>query len=332
MGKTITQSELRALQEQGVFRVYQDAQPTFTAQNVNVPAGFLGNLQKQAVFNILNARTGDLALGGREKMLDWGETDKYVPIIERTGQTTPYSDYGMPNVAGANFNFNRTGHYRFSVAYSVGDLMQSQFSKLNWDYENIALNSATEAIAVELNRVAFNGYTDNQSQSFVCYGLLNNPALSNYNASAKKFSAMTWTEIMAFFAGAIETLTSQSGNNINGNSKIRVVVSASAFATLQATFTDLGVSVYEAIQKTYPLMGFVSAIELDSAYNGQNVIYFIGENENGGIADTTKLGYSELGLFSNIEIGLYSKTQAVSAGTIGAQVFKPLYVVRYTNV
>lgn len=332
MSKTITQAELKALQEKGVFRVFKDAQPTFTAQNINAPAGFLGNLQKQAVFNILNARTGDLALGGREKMLEWSETDKYVPIIERTGQTSPYSDYGMPKTAGANFEFNRVGHYRFSVSYSVGDLMQSQFSKLNWDYENIALNAATEAIAVELNRVAFNGYTDNSSQSFVCYGLLNNPNLSNYNASAKKFDAMTWKEIMEFFSSAIAAITSKSGNNINGISKIRVVISATAFATLQATFTDLGISVFEKLQKTYPDMSFVSAIELDSAYNGQNVVYFIGENENGGIADTTKLGYSELGLFSNIELSYYAKSQAVSAGTIGALVFKSLYVVRYTNI
>lgn len=332
MSKIITQAELKALQDKGVFRVFKDAQPTFTAQSINVPAGFLGNLQKQAVFNILNARTGDLALGGRDKMLEWSETDKYIPIIERTGQTTPYSDYGMPTTAGANFDFNRVGHYRFSVSFSVGDLMQSQFSKLNWDYENIALNAATEAIAVELNRVAFNGYTENSSQSFVCYGLLNNPCFSNYNVAAKKFNAMTWQDLMAFFAEAIATLTTQSGNNINGTSRIRVVISATAFATLQATFTDLGVSVFEAIQKTYPSMEFVSAIELDSAYNGQNVIYFIGENENGGIADTTKLGYSELGLFSNIELSYYAKSQAVSAGTIGALVFKPLYVVRYTNI
>lgn len=330
--ENITKLELQELQKHGLFNIYNDAMPTFTTPNINVPAGFLANLQKQAVFNIVNARSGEEALGGKEKMLDWAENKKYIPIIERTGQTTPYSDYGMPLNAGNNFEFNEVGHYRFSTAYQVGDLQASQFSALNWDYNAIALSAVTEAVSIELNRTAYNGYVENSSQSFVCYGLLNNPELPNYNASSKTFATMTWTELMKFFADAVAKLVTQSGNNINGNSKIRVVISASAFATLQGTFTDLGISVFEQIKKTYPLMEFVSAIELDSAYNSQNVVYFIGENEAGGISDTTKLGYSELALFSNVELAHFNRSQAVAAGTIGALVYKPLYIVRYNNI
>ena len=328
----VSGQELKELQSKGLFNVFSDAQPTFTAQNINVPSGFLGNLQKQAVFNILNARTGDLALGGREKLLDWSETDKYIPLIERTGQTTPYSDFGMPLESGANFDFNRVGHYRFSSAYSVGDLMQSQFSKLNWDYENIVINASTEALAVELNRVAFNGYIDNSSQSFLCYGLLNNPNLSNYQNVDKTFNESTWEEIVGFFGNAIGELVTQSGNNINGFSRIRVVISASAFAVLQGTFTSMGINLLKSIQDAYPYLEFVSANELDNAYNDDNVAYFIGENENGGVSDTTKLGYSELALFSNIEMSYYSKSQAISCGTIGALVYKPLYIVRFNGI
>lgn len=329
---SITKQELNALNKVGMFNIINDAMPTFTTPNINVPAGFLSNLQKQAVFNILNARKGEEALGGKEKMLDWAENKKYIPIIERTGQTTPYSDYGMPLTSGANFNFNEVSQYRFSVAYQTGRLMESQFSALNWDYNSIALSGATEALAVELNRVAFSGYIDNSSQVFTCYGLLNNPELPNYTAAAKLFSAMTWQEMVAFFAGAVEKLVAQSGNNIDGDSRIRVVISASAYTRLKATFTDLGISVFEEIQKTYPNMYFVSAVEFDKAFNNQNVIYFIGENEQGGISDTTKLGYSELALFSDIELAYYSKSQAISAGTIGALIYKPLYIVRYNNI
>ncbi|WP_265604348.1 hypothetical protein, partial [Campylobacter jejuni] len=101
------------------------------------------------------------------------------------------------------------------------------------------------------------------------------------------FSAMTWQEVMAFFAGAISKLVTQSGNNINGKSNIRCVLSATAFTTLQSKYTDLGISVYETLQKTYPNMYFVSAIEFVKAYNNQDVIYFIGESMAGGIAETT---------------------------------------------
>ena len=79
-------------------------------------------------------------------------------------------------------------------------------------------------------------------------------------------------------------------------------------------------------------MYFVSAIELDNANNNQNVIYFIGESMAGGIEETTKLGYSELALMGNVVNTDYGFSQAVSAGTCGALVLKPLFVVRYTNI
>ena len=66
------------------------------------------------------------------------------------------------------------------------------------------ISATSEAIAVELNRVAFNGYFDNTSKKFLCYGLLNNPELENYETFTKTFSQMTWQEVMAEFAKAGE--------------------------------------------------------------------------------------------------------------------------------
>ena len=331
----ILKEELVELQSRGMFNIdnmIKDAMPTFTAPNIGVPSGFLDNLQKQAVFNIVNKRTADLALGGRKKMIDWAENKQYIPIIERTGQTTPYSDFGMPLASGANFNFNEVGHYRFSVSYQTGNLVSAQFSKLNMDYQAIVMSGATEALAIELNRTAFNGYIENSSQVFTCYGLLNNPELPRYEAANKTFDKMTWKEIVAFFAGAIAKLTAQTGNNINGDSNIRCVLAAKSYAILKSVFTDLGISVLQELKNNYPNMDFVPAIEFDNAYNGQNVIYFIGEDEAGGIPQTADLGYSELALFSDIELAYYSKSQAISAGTIGAIIYKLLYIVRYNNI
>lgn len=328
----ISDSDLRALNSKGFFNRYGDAQPTFTTNNIGMPAGILSALSPKVVENILNYRTGDEALGKREKVLDWWAEAYYSPMAEKTGQTTPYSDYGMPLLAGLNINFNQVGHYRFTSKFQSGNLMSEQVGKARIHYNTMLLNATMDAIAVELNRTAFNGYIENSGKAFICYGLLNNPELSNYEEAQKQFEAMTWQEIMAFFGKALSKLTKQSGNNINGNSKIRVVISASAFAKLQTSYTDLGVSVYKTILETYPNMYFVSAIELDNANNNQNVIYFIGENMAGGIEETTKLGYSELALMGNVVNTDYGFSQAVSAGTCGALVLKPLFVVRYTNI
>ncbi|EOH4354734.1 hypothetical protein ACLQ0U_001521 [Campylobacter jejuni] len=328
----ITDSELKLLNQKGFFNRYIDAQPTFTANNIGMPAGILSSLNAQIVENILNYRTGDEALGKREKLLDWKDDNYYSPIVERTGQTTPYSDYGMPLLAGMNVNFNMVGHYRFSTKFNYAKLEAEQISAAKINYNDMLMSATTEAIAVELNRTAFNGYIQNSGNAFLCYGLLNNPELQNYEQATKLFSVMTWQEVMAFFAGAISKLVTHSGNNINGKSNIRCVLSATAFTTLQSKYTDLGISVYETLQKTYPNMYFVSAIEFVKAYNNQDVIYFIGESMAGGIAETTKLGYSELALMGNVVQSDYGYSQAMSAGTCGALVVKPLFVVRYNNI
>ena len=332
----ISNTELKALQAKGFFNsernVFSDAMPTFTAQNIGMPAGILTALNPQAVENILALRTGDLALGKREKLLDWADEKYFTPMIERTGQTTPYSDFGMPLVSGLNANFNETGHYRFTAKYQHGNLEAAQYQKGRINYQAFLLSAVTEALAVELNNVAFNGYINNSSLSYVCYGLLNNPELPNYEAEQTTFEAMTWQNIMNFFTKAVTKLTQQTGNNINGESRIRVVISASAFNSLKSKWTNLGISAYEKLQQLYPNMYFVSAIELDKVENNEKAIYFIGESNAGGIADSTKLGYSELALAGNVVQTDNGYSQAISAGTCGALVFKPSFIVRYKGI
>ena len=332
----ISNTELKALQAKGFFNsernVFSDAMPTFTAQNIGMPAGILTALNPQAVENILALRTGDLALGKREKLLDWADEKYFTPMIERTGQTTPYSDFGMPLVSGLNANFNETGHYRFTAKYQHGNLEAAQYQKGRINYQAFLLSAVTEALAVELNNVAFNGYIKNSSLSYVCYGLLNNPELPDYEQALKTFDNMDWQEVMNFFTKAVTKLTQQTGNNINGESRIRVVISASAFNSLKSKWTNLGISAYEKLQQLYPNMYFVSAIELDKAEQNQNVIYFIGESNAGGIADSTKLGYSELALAGNVVQIDNGYSQAISAGTCGALVFKPSFIVRYKGI
>lgn len=324
--------EMQELNKKGIFNRFADAQPTFTANNIGLPAGILSALSPQVIENILAYRTGDEALGKREKLLDWKDDIYYTPLVERTGQTTPYSDYGMPLLAGMNINFNQTGHYRFSTKYHYANLEAEQISGARVNYNDMLVSAATEAIAVELNRVAFSGYIDDSSKKlFICHGLLNNPDLNPYETFKQAFDTATWEQIMAEFARAIQKLVEQTGNNINGQSRIRVVISASMFARLQSVYTSLGISVYETILKTYPNMYFVPAIELDGAEGGKNVVYFIGESYSGGIAETTKLGYSELALMGNVVQTDYGYSQAMSAGTCGALVYKPAFIVKFQD-
>lgn len=331
----ITNAELKALNEAGFFnRKFSDAQPApFTTINTNMPAGILTTLSSNVVENILARRTADEALGGREKLMNWEDEAYFLPFVEKAGQTAPYADNSTPLAVSMNASFNQVGHYRFTSSFTFGDLQAAQFSKAKINYSDVLLRSSTEAIAVELNRTAFNGYIDNSGKAMLCYGLLNNPDLGEYKSETTDFAAMTWEQVMAFFAKAIKALIEQTQNNINGQSKIRVVIASSAFAELQAKFTSLGISVYEKIKATYPSMEFVPAIELDGVVNDtDNAIYFIGESNIGGIDKTTTIGYSEIALMGNVVQSHYGYSQAISAGTCGALVFKPAFVVRYSGI
>lgn len=327
-------AKLKEFQDLGIFR-REDALPTMSPNNIAMPAGLLTYISPIVVENMVAWRSGDEALGGREKLGDWADNDVMFPYVERTGQTAPYSDFGQAPSAGFNLNFEKFGHYLFSAQVVVGNREAEQASRANVNAPALKMSSATEALNIELNRTYFWGYTKSSSVgSWLVYGLLNNPALANYESASKTFEASSYQEILAFFAGAIAKLTTQTKNNINGDSKIRVVISANALAQLRGKYTDLGKSVLETLKDAYPKMYFVSSYECVKANANQDVIYFIGETENGigGTNKTTMGTFTELGRLSNVVTGENYFQQSMSCGTSGAIILKPSFVLRYTNI
>ena len=333
----VSQEQLAEVQALGFLNgvKLQDAPAGFSPANVNMPAGILSQVSVNVVENILQYRAGDEALGGRQKLLDFYQQEYYIPLVERLGSSVPYNDYDDAISAGINLSFDKTGHYRFSNNIVVGELEEAQLSAANVNARDYITSASAEALMIEFNRVAFNGYVDNAGKNLV-YGLLNNPSLNTYENSSKKFSEMTWEEVITFFSNAMAKIRTQSGNNIQRGSKLRAIVSAKAFDYLRLKYTNLGVNVLTEIQRSMETIGvefkIISAIELDNANANQDVIYFILENNLGGVSDTTTLGYSEIARMGNVVVGSSYTMQKMSVGTTGAVVFKPAFVVRYTNI
>lgn len=332
MSKFADQKTLDKVKELGYFN---DAQAGFSGSNIGMPAGILSQVSVSVVENILKYRAGDEALGGRTKVIDWAKQDYYIPFVEKLGAVTPYNDYDDAVSAGINLDFERTGHYRFSNNVVIGELEEMQLSEANVNAREFLTRASSEALMTELNRVAFNGYVNNNGKNLV-YGLLNNPNLSAYNSAAKKFVDMTWQECVTFFATALAKIREQSGNNIQRGSDLRVIVSSKAFDSLNMKYTDMGINVLVEIKKTIEALGInlniIPALELDSANAGQDVIYFIADNDLGGVTQTSTLGFSEIARMGNVVTGTSYTMQKMSAGTTGAIIYKPIYVVRYTNI
>lgn len=330
-------AEFRMVQEKGFLRV-EDGMPTISPNNIGMPAGILSSVSPDIVENILAYRAGDEALGGRKMLIDWAKDKTFIPFVERTGQSTPYADYDDAIASGLNLNFGEVGHYRFSTALHIGELESAQLAEAKIDANQYYLSAAMEALMIELNRTLFYGYVQNQGANpqFLVYGLLNHPALNAYETAPKQISAMSFQEVVAFLTTAISKLRSQSGANLQKGSKVRIIIASSAFDALTLKFTDLGVDAVTAIINKFKDLGIeislTPALELDNANANQNVIYFIMENNLGGVSDTTTAGYSEIGRLSNIVYGTTFRQQKVSAGTTGAVIYKPAYIVRYTNI
>ena len=256
-------------------------------------------------------------------------------MVERLGATVPYSDYDDAISAGINLSFDKTGHYRFSNNVVVGELEEAQLSAANVNARDYITSASAEALMIEFNRVAFNGYVDNGGKNLV-YGLLNNPSLNAYENSTKKFADMSWQELVAFFGKAVSKIRTQSGNNVQRGSKLRCVVSANAIDSLIYKWTEMGVNVLVELNKAMEMLklefSLIPALELDKANANQDVIYFILENNLGGVSNTTTLGYSEIARMGNVVVGSSYTMQKMSVGTTGAVVFKPAFLVRYTNI
>ena len=333
----VSQEQLAEVQALGFLNGVrlQDAPAGFSPTNVNMPAGILSQVSVNVVESILQYRAGDEALGGRQKLLDFYQQEYYIPLVERLGRTVPYNDYDDAISAGINLSFDKTGHYRFSSNIVVGELEEAQLSAANVNARDYITSASAEALMIEFNRVAFNGYVDNAGKNLV-YGLLNNPSLNAYETASKKFSAMSWQELVAFFGGAVSKIRTQSGNNIQRGSKLRCVVSASAIDSLIYKWTEMGVNVLVELNKAMGMLKLefelIPALELDKANANQDVIYFILENNLGGISNTTTLGYSEIARMGNVVVGSSYTMQKMSVGTTGAVVFKPAFVLRYTNI
>lgn len=326
----MTNTELKRFQDKSILT--QDALSPFTPNNVGFPAGILTQLSIDTILNILSVRSAEKIVENRTKVLDWADEDFYLPLVERTGQTTPYSDYGQTRVVGLNTSFNQYKHYRFSSRLTIGSLEEEQFAKAKINAYELKMGAVMEALEVEANRASFHGYIDNSTNEYLIYGLLNNPQLNAFEVADKTLDNMDYGEIMKFFAEAIAKLTAQTGNNINPDTKIKVAIASNKYAYLVGTITEYGYSIMEALNKAFPNMEFISAYEFVGAYNNQDVIYFIGESFAGGTEKTFDLGYSELFKQSNIVVGEEFRSQQVSSGITGAILYKPLFVLRYTNI
>lgn len=324
-GMEFTASQMNAL-------IFKDSLPTLTPNNVGIPSNILTQTMTQAVEIITQKRTAEEVIGNKTKLMDFAKEKGQFPLKERTASVDVYSDFGDAPYAGLNLDWGDVRNYRFSSSIVYGDLQVEQHAEAKINYVNEVTTGATEAIAIEFNRTGFNGFI--KDGNFVVYGVLNTPQLKAYETIAKTWDTASFDEIKADISKLMSLLTVQSGGNVNtAKDKIRISLPSDKLIYLRLTTTSLGITLMDQLMKVFPNVEWVGAPELKGAYTGnKDVMIIVAENSIGGTPDTSCLGFSELLRVSRLEQKTTAVVQKMSAGSNGANFFKPTFCVRAQGI
>lgn len=307
--------------------------PTLTTPSVGIPEQFLNTLMADVVEVFTRKRSAEEVMGPMVKTMDWEMQTATFPIIEKTGGVSLYSDFGEPRYVSGNANFASLRQYRFTTGILVGDLLSAQYSKARIDYAKLQNSAAAEVLAIEFNRVAFNG--NMVGSNMEVFGILNHPDLLPYETIANEWTEQTdEKQIKADLSRLLNKLQDQAGVNVDiTKDKIRVALPPNKLNILNTATLPTGFPMLDVIKRAFPTLEFTSAPELKGAYTGgKDVVIIQAINKIGGTDKTGFPGYSELGRLSRAVMKHNGYTQEMMGGTSGYTALKPLFIVRAQGI
>lgn len=323
---------LEALSAISVYDALPTNLPTLTTPNTAIPEGMLTNLMSKTIEIFTTRRSAEEVMGSKQKVMEWEEMAGTFPVIEKTGGVDPYSDFGRPRSVDMNANWVKINQYRFTTNIQVGDLMAAQYAKARLNYVSIKNAGAAESLAIEFNRIAWNGVATNTGLEV--YGMLNHPDLKPYETIAVSWDNASYDQIKADIAKLIKVLQDQSGDNVNTESdKILIALPPSKLSYLKLTENQYGKALLARLKESFPNIEFISAPELIKAYTGgKDVLIVQAFNNVGGTSENGVLGFSELGRMSRMVMHTNGYEQEMMGGSSGYTPFKPTHIVRAQGV
>lgn len=255
--------------------------PLLTGATASTPLRFLQHFLPGLVRVMTAARKID-TLVGITTAGSWEDQEVVQGIMEPTGLAQVYGDYTNIPLASYNPAWETRDIVRGEKGMQVGRLEEARAAKMN-------MNAATEkraaaALALEIfrNRLGFYGFNDGGNRT---YGFLNEPSLLPYISlpagagGSTTWASKTFLEITADIRLMAARLRAQGMENIDPyESEITLAVASASVDALSVT-NELGTtSVREWIRTTYPRMRVESAVELNGANGGLNVVYMYAES------------------------------------------------------
>ena len=316
------------------FRAYAtDSAPALQTSPSNMtPVQFLQYWIPEMVKIVTASRDADEILG-RDFAGSWEDEEIVQPVIEYTGKPRVYGDKTTFNLASFNINYETRTIVRFEQDLEVGKLEEARASKQRVDAQGVKREAVAEALAINANDIAFNGYNAGNNKT---YGLLNDPSMPAYtafaqgSASSTLWSSKTFNEIVADIKAMMSALRVRSGNNFKPEKDpSTLALAVSVVDQLQTVNALGGTSVLDWLHKTYPNCRVCSAVQLDGANSSANVAYLFADTIGGKkvIAQYMQDALRLVGVEQHAKNFL----ECYSNATAGVMLRIPVGLVRYTG-
>ncbi len=301
-------------------RLALDAQPELVTQsNAGIPA-FLSNYLDPKMIEVLVSPMKAAEIAGETKKGDWTTTVVTFPVIESTGEVSSYGDFSNNGSAETNANFpqRQTYHYQTFSQWGEKELAVAALAKIDWASR---VNIASVLVLNKFqNQTYFFGV-----EGLQLYGLLNDPSLS---APILPTDAGGWNadDVEGIYGDVVRLfrqLQTQANGTIDMSTKMTMALSPVNEVNLTKT-NQYGLNPVNMIAKNFPNLVIKTAPEYSTA-SGELVQLFADDVDG---QETVTCAFTEKLRAHNMVVDTSSYKQKKSQGTIGAVVFRPVFIAQ----
>lgn len=309
-----------------------DSNPNLQTSGYMTPIQFLQHWMPEAIEVVTAAQEIDNIVG-RTIAGSWYDEEIIQPIVETTGCAEVYGDSSDTPLSSYNVDFEHRTIVRFEEGVKSNVLEEYRASAMNVNSMSVKRDAAAKALAASMNEVGFFGFNAGHNKT---YGLLNDPNLPAYQtptvgeAGKTEWDSKSYAEITNDIRAVSAELRTQSGGNVKPERDAWVLTLPLSKVEYLNVENENGKSVFVWIKENYPNVRIESAVELDGANGGQDVLYAHAELINGKkVIDQI---VPEVLRLVGVERKAKGFEEVYSNATAGVLVSQPIGVVRLSGI